>query len=265
MRLGLSSWACAWSIGVTGHVPSTPLDAPGLIRLASKLGLGLVQLADNLPVPDYDAIRRVALEHNVSIELGTRGIALDHLRRQIDLCRFLNSRFLRTVVDTPGFEPSPNEVAAAIRAILPELRAAGVTLGIENHDRFSASTFACIIEAIADPAVGICLDTVNSFAALEGPQVVVDILARHVVNLHVKDFVIRRASHMMGFTITGAPAGEGRLDIPWLLSALKNAGRDPNAIIEHWPEPEANLANTIAKEQLWCQSSARYLRTLISL
>jgi len=37
------------------------------------------------------------------------------------------------------------------------------------------------------------------------------------------------AGHMMGFEIAGAPAGQGMLDIPWLLGQLRAAGRDPNA------------------------------------
>ena len=57
------------------------------------------------------------------------------------------------------------------------------------------------------PYVGICLDTVNSFGSLEGPEVVIETLAPYTVNLHIKDFDIRRTDHNMGFTIFGTPAG----------------------------------------------------------
>jgi 3-oxoisoapionate decarboxylase len=67
----------------------------------------------------------------------------------------------------------------------------------------------------------------------------------------------------MGFEITGTPAGQGRLDIPLLLDALRTAGRDPNAILEHWPSWEGSVAATIAKEDRWVDESVRYLRTLI--
>ncbi len=36
--------------------------------------------------------------------------------------------------------------------------------------------------------------------------------------LHVKDFVVHRADHNMGFTITGTLAGGGMLELPRLLS-----------------------------------------------
>jgi sugar phosphate isomerase/epimerase len=167
------------------------------------------------------------------------------------------------VVDTKDHHPSPEEVVGLVRAVLPELEAAGIALAIENHDRFKARTFAEIIEAIHSPFAGICLDTVNSFGALEGPEVVVSALAPYVVNLHVKEFIIRRASHSMGFSITGMPAGQGMLDMPWLLDQLNRFGRSYNAIIEQWPAPEAAMEATIAKELDWVRQSVAYLRTVI--
>ena len=49
-----------------------------------------------------------------------------------------------------------------------------MTLAIENHDRFNSTTLVEILERIDSDRVGICLDTVNSFGALEGPEVVLE-------------------------------------------------------------------------------------------
>ena len=103
----------------------------------------------------------------------------------------------------------------------------------------------------------------NSFGALEGPAVVIDTLAPFVVNLHLKDFTIARLPHMMGFAVGGAPAGQGRLDVPSLLDTLRRYGRNPNAILELWPPPESNPEATVAKEEQWAKESVAYLRTLI--
>jgi sugar phosphate isomerase/epimerase len=240
-----------------------------MIRWAAELGLGLVQIADNLPLSvasdaALTGIRRTALEAGIAIELGTRGIDPIHLRRMLAICGMFECRLLRVVVDTAAGQPSETEVTCALRCLAPEFERAGVTLAIENHDRFPALTLASIVEAIGSPFVGICLDTVNSFGCLEGPSHVVRSLAPWVVSLHVKDFTIGRAWHMMGFEITGAAAGRGMLDIPWLLAELRAAGRDPNAILELWPAPEADVQATVAKEQEWTRESVRYLRTLIS-
>jgi sugar phosphate isomerase/epimerase len=269
MRLGLGSYACAWAIGVPGFDPPARLDAVGFIHRAAGLGLGLVQIADNLPLEQAPpaalaAIRRAAASAGVSLELGTRGIAPPHLRRMLELCSEFECGLLRVVVDTADHRPSPEEVTRMVSGLLPELERSGVVLAIENHDRFAAKRLASIVESIGNPNVGICLDTVNSFGCLEGPEHVVAHLAPFVSSLHIKDFTVRRAGHMMGFEITGAPAGQGMLDIPWLLESLRAAGRNPNAILELWPSPEATAARTVGKEEEWGRASVHYLRTLIA-
>lgn len=268
MRLGLGSYACAWAVGVPGFDHAGGLDAAGLIDLARELSVGVVQIADNIQlehqsVDEIERIGRAAAAAEIEIELGTRGIAPSHLGRFLRLCRQLDSHFLRVVVDTDGHQPSAGEIVETMKSLAPEIIDAGVILGIENHDRFGAGILAQIIDRIASPAVGICLDTANSFGALEGPLWVIQTLGSYVVNLHLKDFTIRREPHMMGFRIAGAPAGQGLLDVPWVLDQLRHFGRDVNVILELWPPPEQDMAATIAKEALWRATSIQYLRTLI--
>jgi sugar phosphate isomerase/epimerase len=269
MRLGLGSYACAWAIGVPGYErPQTPMDAFGLLRFAHELGLRVVQYADNLPLytlreDERQALRDEARQRGITIEVGTRGIATEHLRQYIEIAREFESPILRVVIDTAKHQPEPEEIVTLVRAVLPDLKAAGVTLAVENHDRFKVATLAEILRTLNDANVGICLDTVNSFGALEGPDVVVAALGQYVVNLHVKEFIVRRLSHNLGFEVTGLPAGQGMLDVPALLAGLGQHGREFNAIIELWPAPEATMAATVAKEHEWVIESAAYLRTLI--
>jgi sugar phosphate isomerase/epimerase len=235
---------------------------------ASELGVYVVQFADNLPLDRLSAeeledVERRAVRLDISIEVGTRGIGHDHLRTYLHLAEQLNSPILRIVIDTPGRQPSEDEVVQALRGIAPEFEGAGVYLAIENHDRFRAKVLAGIIERIGSEWVGICLDTVNSFGALEGPEAVLEVLKPYVVNLHVKDFAVARASHMMGFAVEGRPAGQGQLDVPWLLDELRGLERGLNAILELWTPPEKSLPATIDKEAAWAAASIEYLRTLI--
>ena len=268
MRLGIGSYTFTWSIGVPGYPPDGPMNAIGLLGRAAELGVRLVQVADNLPLDqlpagELDAFGARAGALGIAVEVGTRGIAPPRLRTYLSLAERFGSPIVRVVVDTADHHPSEDEIVDTLRAVMPELKQAGICLAIENHDRFKAAALAGVLRRIGSPHVGICLDTVNSFGALEGPEVVVSTLAPWVVNLHVKDFAIERASHMMGFTIEGRPAGQGRLDIPWLLGELRSRGRDPNAILELWTPREATLADTIAKEATWAEASVRYLRGLI--
>ncbi len=267
LKLGLGTYAYAWAIGVPGYpAPSRPMDALAFVRQAASLGLNLAQIADNIALhtlPNLDALLDETRRLGVAIEVGTRGIAHDHLRTYLDIAREFGSPILRVVVDANDHHPAPEEVVETLRAITPEFERANVTLAIENHDRFKAHTLAKIIRDIGSRNVGICLDTVNSFGALEGPDVVVSTLGPYVVNLHVKEFIVRRADHNLGFIVEGCPAGPGMLDVPWLVDSLRNFGRAFNAIIELWPAPEATIEDTIRKENEWVAASVAYLRRVI--
>jgi len=244
------------------------MDAVGLLNKAAELGVYVVQVADNLPLDqlapsDLDAFVKRAAELDINVEVGTRGIGHDNLRAYLRLAERLESQILRVVIDTADHHPDADEVVDILKDIIPEFERAGVCLAIENHDRFKAITLADIIRRIGSQRVGVCLDTVNSFGALEGPEVVLEALGPLVVNLHVKDFAIFRASHLLGFTIEGRPAGQGRLGVPWLLKELRDLSLDPNAILELWTPPEETLPATIEKENGWAVTSVDYLRTLI--
>ncbi len=268
MRLGIGSYTYPWAIGIAGHPPDRPLTAADLLKKAADLGVGVVQICDNLPLDrmgeqDLNALAADARARGIAIEVGTRDIRPDHLRIYLALARRLGSPILRVVVDAEEHRPSPDEVVALLTPLLPEFERAGVCLAIENHDRFAARVLAGIVDRLGSAHVGVCLDTVNSFGALEGPEAVVEALAPFTVNLHVKDFEIHRAGSQLGFTVEGRPAGQGRLNVPWLLERLRAAGRDPNAILELWTPPAADLPATIAREDTWARESIAALRQWI--
>ena len=270
MKLGIGSYAYAWAIGgITGQRPAKPMDAMTFLRRAAALDVHLVQIADNLPLhtlsdPALDALLKEAGRLGVAIEVGTRGIQHDTLCTYLRIAGRAGSRILRTVIDTADDHPPLAEVVERLRAVMPPFERAGVTLALENHDRFKARELVEILRRVDSANLGVCLDTVNSFGALEGPEVVVETLGPYVVNLHLKDFSIRRADFAMGFVVEGTPAGQGRLNVPRLLDRLRGLSReDFNVILELWPAPEADIEATVRKEDAWAVASVAYLRALI--
>lgn len=265
-RLGIGSFAFAWAIGVPGYpaldVPMTVYD---LLERTAALGVKVVQIADNLPLDELAerevaAVARHAEGLGIAVEVGTRGIDRARLLRNLAIAVRVRSPILRVVIDRGAHHPPVEEVVALLRPVLPEFGAAGVVLAIENHDRFRAATLVALMERLESEWVGICLDTVNSFGALEGPETVVRQLAPWTVNLHVKDFVVRRVDHNMGFVLEGRPAGAGQLDVDWLLAELTAAGRTGSAILELWTPPAATIAETVAREAAWAEESVAALR-----
>ena len=268
-RLGVGSFAFAWAIGVPGHPPAHPMDAFAFLDRAAAVGAEVAQLGDNLPLQDWthadlERLLAHAADLSLTLEVGTRGIGGDNLVRYADIARTLSSGVLRVVVDSEGHRPAPAEVITTLRRALPALERCGVTLAVENHDRFSVATLAAIVREVASDRVGICLDTVNSLGSLEGPEAVLEALGPYVVNFHVKDARIERLSHNMGFLVSGTPAGQGMLDLPGMLRHLADLGRAPNVILESWPPPEADIEATIRKEAVWAETSMPYLRRVLA-
>jgi 3-oxoisoapionate decarboxylase len=269
VRLGISSYTFVWAVGVPGYPVHQPLTMGDLLSKAIDLGVHVVQIADNLPIHNMsdealDALARRATEARIDLELGTCGIESANLLNYLRLATKLRSPILRTVIDTADSQPTFEETVTALAPLMPDFERAGVHLAIENHDRFEAATLASILEQVDSPNIGICLDTANSIGCVENVDTLLRILGHKVVNLHIKDFVVFRPAHLKGFVVEGRPAGQGQLDIPHVLSELKMSGRDVNAILELWPPPEPNVAESIAKEEKWARQSVGYLRRFIA-
>jgi sugar phosphate isomerase/epimerase len=269
MRLGISSYTYVWSVGVPGYPqPREPLTALGLVRRAAELGVHVLQIADNLPLDELsesslDQLQKAADDLGVALEVGTAGIEPEPLRKYLRLAVRLGSPVLRTILDTEQIQPSPDEAVRAMRGVLPDFASAGVTLAIENHDRFPAVTLLEIIKRCESRSIGICLDTANSLGCGEDLQTVMRSLGPYVVNLHLKPFRAFRLPHRKGFVIDGCPAGQGVVNVPRLLADLRELGRDPNVILELWPPPEATIEESIAKEEAWTRESIQYLRQFV--
>ena len=267
MQLGLSTYTYTWGFGVPGHVPENPLTPFQLIDKAHFHNLKVVQIADNSPLHilsdnELAHLLDYASERNIDLEVGTRGLKIENVIRYIAVASKLKSKILRIVIDEPGFEPSVDEVIITLKEIIPVLKENKIRLAIENHDRFMSFEFEKMILDTDPQWIGICLDSVNSMGAAEGVAEVVRILAPYTINLHLKEFIIRRVSHKMGFVVEGAPAGEGMLNIPWLIQTVTNTGKCKNAILELWTPPCELLAETIRKEDDWAEISIKNLKKL---
>lgn len=266
MKFGISSYAFGWAIGFPGARSERPMDEDGLLEQAVRNGAAALQIADNLPLEEFspDRLQRLkanAAAQNVQLEVGARRLTLQRLDLYARIARELGSPFVRFVVDDRDYQPSFAEIERILRAGLSTLE--GVVLAIENHDRLPAATLRTLLESVGSRSVAICLDTANSLGAGEGIETVLRQLGPWTVNLHVKDFAIRRIDTLMGFRVEGCAAGEGQLDIPDLLNQLKAGGRCESATLELWTPRESTLVETIAKESQWVERSCRYLKPLV--
>lgn len=267
MIFGISSYTYTWAIGVADQLPQNPMNEQDLLEIAAKNNLRLVQIADNLPLHCFDDERlneliTTATKLNIAIEPGAKGLTKNNLEQYIEISQKLKSPILRFVIDDTDYQPDLEEVIKVVQTALPKLQSNNITLAIENHDRFKAAEFEYIIKSCNSPNVGICLDTVNSLGAGEDVMRVTEVLAPYTVNFHIKEFVIRRHFHKMGFTVTGCPLGKGMLPLNWILQKLDKE-KCKTAILEQWTAPEDTLSKTIEKERIWTDESIEYLKSKI--
>lgn len=262
MRLGLSSYTYGWAVGVHGHPPVHPVDERGLFDQVRAHELKLLQIGDNLPLETFrsdrlDRLGERAEREGVELQVGARRLTTERLKLYADLSRRLNAKLLRFVIDDADYRPQREEVIQVLREAGPLL--GGITLAIENHDRFAAAVLWDIITAADQPNIGVCLDTANSLGAGEGLDYILELLGPLTVNLHIKDFIVERVPSLMGFNVKGCPAGKGLVDIPKLLERLRGIGRCESAVLELWTPPESELERTIEKERAWAEESILYL------
>jgi sugar phosphate isomerase/epimerase len=148
-----------------------------------------------------------------------------------------------------------------LRTVLPRYADAGVTLALETYERCPTEALLALVEAVDSPNLGICLDPANCIAALENPRDVIERCAERTVNLHVKDFRFGRQEGLNGFVLTGAPLGEGQLDLDLLFDRVRPAERGISRIIEHWLPWQGDEQTTLDAERNWIVHNITYLRS----
>ena len=262
-RIGLSSYAFFWQLS---DKVSQPLSIHQALERTAELGVDLFQICDYAPLEamtDYEleAVRATADRLGISLELGTKGIRPEHLRKFLHIAGILGSPLLRTMFNVPGHTPTAEEAVAIFKEVLPEFEAAGVKIAVETYEQVPTSRILDVIRGVDSPYLGICSDPANTVAALEMPRGVIDAVAPYVLNMHVKDFAFSRKDGWVGFTYSGAPLGEGLLDYDYMVSKFQPHQRNINQIVEHWLPWQDSEAETIRLENQWTQQSIEFLRS----
>ncbi|MEE3664021.1 TIM barrel protein [Brenneria sp. g21c3] len=261
MAIGLSTYAFFWR--ASSRVP-TPLGLEAMLEQTAEAGASVFQICDyaaleTLSAPELEHLRQRAVDQGVQLELGTRGLATEHLSRYLAMARALDVRFVRTMFNSAAHKPTQEEALALLRRVLPEFEKQDVRLGLETYEQVKTRDVLAVVDAIDSPALGICLDPGNCVAALEYPREVIDMAASRVVNLHIKDFAFARQEGWVGFTYSGCLLGNGLLDYDYLQQAVRPNENNINQIVEHWLPWQSNAEETCRLEEVWTRHSLHYL------
>ncbi len=176
--------------GFAGAEVSLLGDDAGFARVAtvaSELGVHLTSTTGLSPDTDVG-----------SRDPDVRARGVDALRRAIRSTEVLGARQLSGVIYGAWGVTDPDRrderlalAAEALRAVAPDARDAGVTLGIEAINRYetdlvNTSRQACdLAEAVGDPAVGVLLDAYHMNIEEKDPAAAVRAAGDRLVHVHV--------------------------------------------------------------------------------
>lgn len=262
--IGLGSYAFFWQ---QSDRVERPLGLVDVLERTRELDVDLFQVCDWAPLLtlSHAELRDAALAARrlgIRIELGTKGVAPEHLRTFLRLADLFDAELVRSMVYAPGFRPGLDEAAGLLREAMPAYESAGVTLALETYEQVPTADLVSLIERIRSDRLGICLDPANVVAGLELPKDAVERCAPLTRNIHAKDFAFARQDGWVGFTYSGAPMGEGLHDYPHLLATVRPEERGVNQIVEHWLPWQGDPDTTVRTEQEWTSTALEYLRSM---
>lgn len=262
-HIGLSTYAFFWRMSPQA---AHPLSLAEMLQHTADLDLSLFQICDYPAIESWTdrqllSLRNQADALGITLELGTRGLGTEHLRRYLHMATLLDARIVRSMFNSRDHRPTSDEAAGLLAAILPDFARQQVRLCLETYEQISSSAMMSVIDRFPSPWLCVCLDPANSVAGLELPEQVIANTAARVGNLHIKDFAFTRCDGWVGFTLTGCPLGEGKLDYDRLIASVRPAERGISQIIEHWLPWQDDATTTCEREAEWTRHAVAFIRS----
>lgn len=242
--------------------------APSLVSLVEqtrRAGLEALQICENArPLAasrdQWRQVVRAAQDHGVALHLGCMTLDLETLARYLERAADIpGASALRLVLeDDLGGGPSQSAIDRFLERAAVLATEAHMTLVLENHFHIPCRVLADASAAYPEDVVAFCVDSANSLRNWESPAQVFDILGRRAAFYHLKDYRVRGSN--VGFEVTGAPLGEGDLDLPWVLREMRRRHTAPLILLENWVPSSGDREKDAAADALWLARSQAVLR-----
>ncbi len=274
MKLGLSSYAYRWSIGVENYAPSNPMTFEQFVNKAIYLNLDGVQACDHLrffDLPDYKLkeISDKIEDHGMFVETGASSCNPGYLETALQVSGKVGAKILRAIpeIDRNGtkehIQRQIDQIVQDFVQVLTCAKDLDIRLALENHAQLASEELVQIVESIDDDFVRVCLDTMNSIVFMENPLTTVRVLAPYAITVHLKDFRIEK--NPREHRIVGTPLGEGLLDLPQIMQIVRESNLEPSINLELLVDRRENEEETLRWEEECVLESVNYARTRLFL
>ena len=164
--------------------------------------------------------------------------AIEEIAKYLHLSQLCGSRVLRITGSSINYfsEPHGPQIEGVVRMlekVVPLAEHQGVRLAIENHGDFYLTELREILSRIDSPFLGLTLDTGNLLRLHEDPVEAVCLFGDRLYLVHAKDVAL-----IPGYAeddprrLGCVPAGQGIIDFPGFVSALKSASYRGMVLVE---------------------------------
>ena len=224
-----------------------------------------VYLGQLKAVLDEKGLERVlAWGHPDGLEAGRNRDAWREMNSLIPKARLLGADVMRIVASSLQFRYQPHgpQIEAVVKMLNESVQIAadhGVVLAIENHIDYTSAEICEVLERVGSPALRVNFDTGNALRMMEDPVAAARRLGPYTVATHTKDVeACRHVRPEEWYFFSSVPVGTGLIDIPGVVTALKECGYQGSLAVE-----SDHHKDNQDEDQLVAQSVA-YLKRLLA-
>ena len=264
MKTGATTYVFRYILSRTQSAPGLP----DLLDRARSAGLERLQICENARPLDVDpqgwrVLARHAREIDLEIGLGCMTADSGTVHEYLDRLDAIEGSMLRIVLERAGDGPlSADQIQAFLDRIVPQLETRGVRLAIENHFDIPSRRLARAVASYPRRWVGFCVDVANSLRNFEDCDAVLDLLGDRALCYHFKDY--RIVGSNVGFSVIGAPFGEGSFNWRGALERILAKTPDPEIYLETWTPSTGDSAANEALDAEWLRMSINNFRLAVS-
>lgn len=241
-----------------------------LVRQTRTVGLETLQVCENArpleaSAAEWRELIHVAADEGVILQLGCMTLDIDTLSRYLERAAMIpGASTLRLVLEeSSGRAASLERLELFLADAAPRAAAARLTLVIENHFHIPCRALAEMVRAYPPEVVGFCVDSANSLRNWESVSQVFDLLGDRAMFYHLKDYQVRGSN--VGFEVTGAPLGEGDLDLDACLQRMWARHPQPVIFLENWVPATGDWHVDVAADAAWLSRSLAGLRRALAV
>ncbi len=247
VAFGVSTYSFPFSCGFAregDRRAPQPMDAFGLIALASQHGLSSVEtplpgMLPDLSAATIDRFRGTLEEAGLGLVVDTGVVDVERLQTLLPLAARAGAKVVRAMLSTilegaragipGGWFDYVHEIRRRILEVCPLLEEYDLQLAIENHQDATSDDLIDLCEACG-PRLGVTLDVSNPLAVGEEPLHFARKVGTLIRNVHLKDYRVYPTSS--GYRLVRCVLGDGVVAFDELLKIVREEAPDATYHVE---------------------------------